>query len=588
MRIILSISYFLFSFISLAQSSKNSESIASYFIDSNSSLSTSELSFENFTPLKRAKNINVGYNDNAAVWCSIRIKNKLPKEQVIWLCFDNNHLDSLQLFDKNVTYLLGDRTRNKSPFLTTQAFKVSLYPNQEKQLLIRLKKGISFMDFSYQLRSEEELTNSTKKNMFFVSFLLGIIFLLVVFNSILYLINKQKLYILYITNSILTAFYVLITTGMAKFFILPHFLFFSEMRIYTASLWFVNLTLFIAYFLELNKTQKTKYKLILILNGLNLLIIVATISMVASKNTQYLNLFSVLGYLNFIGVILITLWATIRNLKINRSNSIFVLFAFLPNFIWALSIILKALKIIPKEIHSDWLAIISIYEVLLFGYILTRNYFETFQKNNLLNKDIIHQKEVAISSVTIAQIKERSQIANVLHDKFGSQLSHISHLFELQKHDLAHQNIQEITKELRGFSHQIMPKSLEEGNLISALQSHIMTINNENSKIELFEFDFPEILDKQLAYNIYLISLEIISNALKHAKSLEVILEFYKYPDSFVFQFTDNGKGFNTNSIPKGFGLNTIESRILAMKGSFELNSQLEEGTVIQIVVPRV
>lgn len=588
MRTILLISCIILSSLSFTQSHNGIVSSGSYFVDSNSTLTRNELLLENFLPLKYAENINIGYNENAAVWCSIRIINKLQNHQEIWLCFDNKHLDSLQLFDNSSTQILGDRTRNKSLYLSSHSFKLDLLPNQEKRLLVRLKKGISFMDFSYQLRYEKELINSTKKNMFFVSFLLGIIFILIIFNSILYSFNKQRIYVLYISNSILTAIYIMITTGMAKFFLFPNFLYFSEMRIYSASLWFINLSMFIAYFLELYKTQQNKYNLLLILNFLNILIIVATVSMLASGNIQYLKIPSILGYLNFIVVILLILWATFVNLKVNKFNSIYVFLAFLPNCVWALSLILKALKIIPKEIHTDWLVIISIYEILLFGYVLTSAYFETFKTNNLLNKDIIHQKEIVISSVMDTQIRERSQIAHFLHDKFGSKLSHIIQLHNLKKYDLAHQNILEITKELRDFSHQILPKALEEGDLISSLQTNIKKLNNENEqlKIELYAYDFPICLENQLAYNIYLIALELISNAIKHAKPSEVILEFYKYADSFVFQFTDNGNGFDTNTTPKGFGIRTIESRVLGMGGNLEMNSKPEEGTIIQIIIP--
>ncbi len=588
MRTILLISCIFLSLISFTQSHNSIVSIGSYFVDSNSTLTRNELLLEKFLPLNYAENINIGYNENAAVWCSIRIINKLQIHQEIWLCFDNKYLDSLQLFDDSSTQILGDRTGNESVHLTSHSFKIDLKPNQEKRLIVRLKKGISFMDFSYQLRYEEELINSTKKNMFFVSFLLGIIFLLIIFNSILYLINKKRIYILYITNSILTAIYIMTTTGMAKFFLFPNFLYFSEIRIYSASLWFINLSMFIAYFLELNKTQKNKYNLILILNVLNVLIISATIMLLASGNTQFLKIPSILGYLNFIVVILLILWATFVNLKVNKSNSIYVFMAFLPNCIWALSLILKALKIIPKEIHTDWLVIISIYEILLFGYVLTSAYFETFKRNNLLNEDIIRQKEILICSVNSTQIRERSQIANFLHDKFGSKLSHIIQLYNLKKYDLAHQNIVEITKELRDFSHQILPKALEEGDLISSLQTNIKKLNNENEqlKIELNAYDFPIYLENQLAYNMYLIALELVSNAINHAKPSEVILEFYKYSDSYVFQFTDNGKGFDTITTPKGFGIRTIESRVLGMGGNLEMNSKPDEGTIIQIVIP--
>lgn len=82
---------------------------------------------------------------------------------------------------------------------------------------------------------------------------------------------------------------------------------------------------------------------------------------------------------------------------------------------------------------------------------------------------------------------------------------------------------------------------------------------------------------------MYLISLEIISNATNHASPSEINLEFYGYPDSFVFQFTEDGKGFDTTTTAKGFGLSTIESRIYGMGGEIEIMSSLDEEQLFRL-----
>ncbi len=590
MKIILSISCLFFTFYYLAQSNSGIESSSSYFIDKNSSLQIGDLRFENFIPFERGQNVNIGYNENSAVWCLISLKNTQSKTVDTWICIDNNQLDSIQLYNNKSVILIGDRTNKTNTFLSTQAFKIRLKPNEEKKLIVRLKKVVSFMDFTFELRSEQKLVNSSKNSLFLLSFLMGILFLLIFFNIILFIINKQKLYILYIIHTSLTACYIMITSGMAKFFLFPTFLYFSEFRIYTASLWFISISIFIAHFLGINKTQRKKYNTILVLNGINLLIIVITILLISTNNLQFLKLFSILGYFNFIGVIFITLWATFVNYSINKANSLYVIIAFLPNCIWGISVMLKALQIIPKDINTDWLVPISIYEVILFGYILIRNYFDTFQKNNLLNRAIVRQKEFAIASVTNAQIKERSEIANLLHDKFGSQLSYILQLISTKDTILIEQNIKLISTELRDFSHQIMPKSLEDGDLISSIQDQIDFRTNLNTEYSICfsNYDFPSQIDTKLAFNIYLISLEIISNAIKYAKPVEINIEFYGYDDSLVFQYTDDGIGFDNESTSKGFGLTTIESRVISMNGKIEISSKLNEGTLIQIVIPKI
>ena len=86
---------------------------------------------------------------------------------------------------------------------------------------------------------------------------------------------------------------------------------------------------------------------------------------------------------------------------------------------------------------------------------------------------------------------------------------------------------------------------------------------------------------------MYLISLEIINNSIKHGNSDHITIELYSYDDNYQFQFTDDGDGFNELETPKGFGLENIEKRIRNYEGIFEINSVENQGTIIQISIPK-
>ena len=64
-------------------------------------------------------------------------------------------------------------------------------------------------------------------------------------------------------------------------------------------------------------------------------------------------------------------------------------------------------------------------------------------------------------------------------------------------------------------------------------------------------------------------------------------IEFYGYSKNYRFQFTDDGVGFNSQETPKGFGLENIEKRIHNFNGIFEINSVENEGTIIQLSIPK-
>lgn len=590
MKIIYFLSFFIINNWSFAQIKSDLLIDAKYAVDTNSSWKTNTLNLQKLQLFNKKNNLSIGYNNNATVWCWFKIKNRDSKNQKkTCLCFDNNHIDSLVFFEGNKQKILGDRTRFSSPFIDAPSFEIILNPNETKTFWVKIKKGISFLEFSFSFEDEKKLTQNSTKKIAIISFFLGFIFLLLLFNTILLYITKKKLYAYYILYSVLSAIYLVITTNYGKNFLFPEFLYFSELRIYVASLWFISLTIFLTHFLDLKTSQPYKYKVIYILNCTNFSIIIVTIIMLFLEKSYSLKVFWYFGYINFLILIATVFWATILQIKIDKKSAIYVLISFLPQLIWGTSIILKSFQIISINLKEDWIVIISLYEVFFFGYILTRNYLNTFQKNKELIEEITIEKEKSIETITQVQIRERRNISNIIHDNFGSRIAHIMQLLELKKTASAQESIQELASDIREISHQILPKSLDDGALISSLQSQIATLNDglEQSKIQIFTYDFPEKINHTWVFDMYLISLEIINNALKHGKPNHINIEFFGYKNEYLFQFTDDGIGYNPKITPKGFGIENIEKRVYHYKGTLEINSDYNQGTVVQIIIPK-
>lgn len=589
MKICLLISVLLLGFNSLSIEKTEISCSATVAIDSSSNYSIVNFNELQKIPLKQNQLLNLGFNIDYAVWGTFTLKNTSNRNQSTWICFSNNRIDSLELFINGTRQLIGDRTTRNSHFIMLPAFKIEIPANSELTLVIRLKKGISFFDFSYSLKVENSLESESRVSIFLISFFTGLTFLFLILTTVLFLISRKTLYLYYIVYSALTMIYALIATGFAKFIFFPSVTYFSEGLIYTASLWFISLSLFIAKFLNLKDQQFKKYRIIILLVWFNVAIIVVTLLQLTFHEYTYLKLLSTLGYINFLLTILVLIISSFSHLKINRTYAIYALISFLPHFLWALSIILQAFNIPIFGIHANWLVIIAFFDVLFFGLILTKDYLETYRKNDQLQQVIIENQTSTIQSITDAQIRERKQLANIIHDHFGSKLTHVLHLLELENHELVEQNIRELTQEMREISHQILPKSLENGAFSSSIQHQINQFNQglKNAKIELHTFDFPEIIDEKLAVTLFLISLELISNALNHGEATEVTMELFGYTEMLVIQVSDNGKGFDSNVDTKGFGITTIENRVLNLKGTIEISSVLSEGTYVQITVPR-
>ncbi|MBT2562461.1 7TM diverse intracellular signaling domain-containing protein [Pedobacter sp. ISL-64] len=590
MRIIYLISFLLFPLLSCAQIANKSISVvSSYAVDQNSSWTSGMLQKQKFQPFKQNSKVNIGYNKDAAVWCRFIVKNISTSQSTkTWLCFNNNHIDSLSLYDGRLIKTIGDRTVGQSPFIETLAFELNLQPGEERLLWVRVKKETSFLDFSYSLEDQAYLESKSSQKTALTSFFIGMVFLLLMINGILFFMTKNKLYGYYIGYSVLTVFYTAITTNFAKHVLFPGFRFFSEGRVYTGALWYIALSIFLGYFLKLKENQPVKHKLIIVLGGINFLLILISISLLVFYKGFEFRYFFVLGYIIFLASIVVLFWAALTHLKIEKTQAIYALLAFAPQFVWGACLILKTFEIIPKSLGDNWMLFIGLYEVFLFGYVLSRNYIDIFLKNNELMQQVIFEKESSLRAISEVQLRERRNIANIIHDNVGSKIAHIIHLFDMKNAELAKQTINELAEDIREISHKILPKALDEGALMSSLQSQISSLNAglTDAKIELFCYDFPDKIDEKWIYDFYLIALEVINNAIKHGSAELITIELYKYPKNYHFQFTDDGLGFDLQKTSRGFGLENIEKRVNYYKGNFEISSVKNEGTIIQINIP--
>jgi signal transduction histidine kinase len=481
--------------------------------------------------------------------------------------------------------IIGDRTKNKGDYCVSHVFKVKLKPRSNRIVWIKLKKIISFFDFSYEIGNRQELEKGSTKNLIFNSVFIGLISMLILLNLILFIITKIKTYLSYVIYSFLTIVYLAITTGFAKFYALPEFIWVSEVRVYSGVFWII---LLIHFYKELIEVKAFSRSIHLWINGLSIFNISHVAFVFFIPKMEYfiiVQFFWKLGYLIFLAQAVLIFYVVIKKFNAKSKISIYIMLSFIPHICWFIIYILRAFHVILHEVNYEWLMIIALYEAILFGFVLAYNYVNTMQSNNELNLKVITLKQESIDLISMTQIKERRQVSNLIHDKFGSQLAYIKNLINTDNTNLVKEKINELSSEIRNVSHQILPKSLDEGRLCASIGNQIQILNETdiNCQFSFHSFDFPEVILENWRYDLYLISLEIINNAIKHGNPKEVSVEFYSYDDRYVFQYTDDGLGFDSTNFQKGFGLNSIESRIKNANGIFEINSKLGEGVVVQI-----
>lgn len=561
-----------------------------YFVDKGSTYNIDNIRGKNSDWFRFTENQNIkyGYNTDDAIWCRINLLNPTNENIEKWLVFDNIYLDSVNIYVNDEVSVRGDRTSDEKAVTIKPSFRLNIQANDSLQVIARLKKGTSFFEFKYHLTDEYLLLRSSRNQLIFYTFVFGLISLFFLFNFILYFVTKRSIYIRYSWYVIMIIVYLSISCGFVKFVLFPEFLFFSEWRIYSSFVAFSSMIMFITYYMNFKETQKIIYKIIVVSNYANWSILVVSLGFYFLNLVHLFKPVTLINYSNVIISLIVLVTGLILSLKTQRKKAIYTLSIFFLVVIWALLFIVKETTSLDFNHNIDWLFVSNIYELILFGVLLAIDYYKTFIINQKLMQEVIVEKQRNLKAFSEGEIIERKRLANTLHDNFGSRLSAIQLFMDQLSHNDAKKEIVNLSTDIRNLSHQIMPRSLQEGALVAAVQKHVAIQNEANPTllIELFDFDMPEKINEPWLFDIYLISQEIINNTVKHADANSLVIEMYAYDNEYIFQYIDNGKGLTAGS-NKGMGLENIELRIKNHNGKFEINSSVNEGVTIIVQLPR-
>ena len=242
---------------------------------------------------------------------------------------------------------------------------------------------------------------------------------------------------------------------------------------------------------------------------------------------------------------------------------------------------------------------------VVFLAILVTLFLVIYQKRiikqeNRLQKLENEKQQVLLKATIEGQERERKRLAKDLHDGIGSLLSGLSLNLKFQKNKSntdPHQAdflkeavklVDEGIENVRTVSHNLMPATLEQFGLLSAIKECIGPINktgeiNINLLAENDEFRLPS----ELSLGLLRVLQELIQNTIKHANAtkVDVIVQFNT--DKIIMCYKDNGIGFSLDTIEThGIGLKNIQSRIQALNGTLLFVQSKTTGFEVKIKAP--
>jgi len=221
-------------------------------------------------------------------------------------------------------------------------------------------------------------------------------------------------------------------------------------------------------------------------------------------------------------------------------------------------------------------------------------------KNQQLVERLKTQELNGIDAIIDAQEKERTRIANDLHDNLGSRIAtlklYIDDVRSPKRNNSSEQKellkklqilADETYHEVREIAHNKYSGALINKGLIPSMNVIANQISNtEKLKVEIININVNQRIKNNIEIQVFRIIQELLTNIIKHAHATEVIIQFSEDDNILNVMVEDNGSGFNLSNTKFGFGLTNIEKRVENIKGNFVIDSTEENGTTVILNIP--
>ena len=135
----------------------------------------------------------------------------------------------------------------------------------------------------------------------------------------------------------------------------------------------------------------------------------------------------------------------------------------------------------------------------------------------------------------------------------------------------------------------LRPEVLDMLGFVDAVKSYLITFQERNELFCVFENKVKEInFDSQKSVALYRIMQESLNNIVKHAQATKVIVRLENIDDKIIFEISDNGNGFDTNSKKRldSYGIIGMKERAYLLDAELQIESTIGKGTSIKLMMP--
>lgn len=214
---------------------------------------------------------------------------------------------------------------------------------------------------------------------------------------------------------------------------------------------------------------------------------------------------------------------------------------------------------------------------------------------------LAHQqlRHYALKVEEMSAVQERNRIAREIHDSLGHALTtlnvQLQTAVKLWQHrpadakpflDQAQRLGTLAMKEVRQSVHTLRADAANEP-LEQTLTTLMQDFGQGTGIVVSSHIDLPNPVSTLHAKAIYRIVQEALTNICKHAQATAVELHLQQHPDCIELSIRDDGVGFTRQTDSAGFGLHSMQERVLALNGTFNLETRPGAGCCIRVNLPQ-
>lgn len=209
---------------------------------------------------------------------------------------------------------------------------------------------------------------------------------------------------------------------------------------------------------------------------------------------------------------------------------------------------------------------------------------------------------IAIENATLFErsreltvVEERNRLARDLHDSVAQTLFSLALTAEAAKKTGGFDEIEQVNElakealaELRSIVFELRPADLAADGLVPTIVKHADVVRRVFGQDIEVDVRSEHRLDADTELELFRITQEALSNALKHARASKVVIALDLAVDPARLEVRDDGVGFDPDAAgirARHLGLTSMEERARAIGGKLRIDAGPGRGTVVTVDV---